>query len=187
MSRKPPRSKPPGSRSQSGSADDPSQDAERKRLRDVRRLEHAAAEQSLAAHGLLQILGSRRKLMWINFVAGLARGVGFFLGVSLLGGIFLGVTAIVFDKAAQTLGYRDVSLKQVVQAAVHKFQEIQDYVAEAQAARRQQGLGALQAPAVQGAGLRPELYRPPSSKLLLPPAPGTGSTMSRPDAEPDDG
>ena len=160
-------------------------DPEAAETRARQKVDAAATRQSLAAHGLLEILGSRKKLMWINFIAGLARGVGFFLGVSIVGGLLLGATAIAFDKTAETLGFKDVSLRQVVQATFLKFQEIQDYIEEARRAKEKEDAEFVksgEAFPVEGTGLAPKVYRPPASKLLMePPVSGPPPEVSGPD------
>ncbi len=94
----------------------------------------AAAEQhALQVTALAEVLGSGRRLMWVNFLAGLARGVGFFLGATLVGGLLIGVMAILFDMAASTLGFKDLSLKDAVRAVVVKFEEIRQEVDKVQA------------------------------------------------------
>src|SRR5262245_46201579 len=75
--------------------------------------------------GLMDLVNSRRNLMWVNFLAGVARGIGFFVGVSLLGAVAVGILAFTFEKTARTLGFRDLTLKQAVRAAYMKFDEIQ--------------------------------------------------------------
>jgi hypothetical protein len=88
---------------------------------------------STEANGLLEILGSRRRLMSVNFLAGLARGVGFFLGVTLIGALVLAMIAFFFNTAAERLGYKDITLEGAVRSAVAKFSQIQDIVGEAKA------------------------------------------------------
>ncbi len=82
-------------------------------------------------NGMLELLGSSRRLMWTNFLAGLARGVGFFLGVSIVGAVVLGILALVVDRSFKALG-SDITLKSAVTSAYYKFAEIQDLIAEAQ-------------------------------------------------------
>ncbi|MBM3984964.1 MAG: hypothetical protein FJ296_04620 [Planctomycetes bacterium] len=91
-----------------------------------------ADRRALELSALLEILGSSRKLMWVNFLAGLARGVGFFLGVTLVGALLIGILATLFDHAARTLGFRDITLKDAVRAAVVKFEEIRGEVESVQ-------------------------------------------------------
>ncbi len=91
-----------------------------------------AERQALELSSLLEILGSSRKLLWVNFVAGLARGVGFFLGVTLVGALLIGILATLFDHAARTLGFKDITLKDAVRAAVVKFEEIRSEVSDVQ-------------------------------------------------------
>jgi hypothetical protein len=86
---------------------------------------------SAEANGLLEILGSRRRLMWVNFLAGLARGVGFFLGVTLIGALVLALIGFFFNTAAERLGYKDITLESAVRKAVAQFTEIQKIVGEA--------------------------------------------------------
>lgn len=89
-------------------------------------------DRSSELFGVLDILGNRRKLMWINFTAGMARGVGFFLGVSLIGALILGGLALAFNAAAGYLGFKDLTLEQAVRAAVLKFSEVQEIVTKTQ-------------------------------------------------------
>lgn len=84
------------------------------------------------ALALVELLGSTRRLAWVNFVAGLARGLGLFLGVSIVGAVLVGVSAFVFDKAFATLGLKDITLKSTVTSAYQKYVEIQDLIADAQ-------------------------------------------------------
>ena len=81
--------------------------------------------------GLLDILGNRRKLIWLNFWSGLARGVGFFMGVTLIGALLLGALALAFNAAAGYMGFKDVTLEQAVKAVVRKFNEIEAIATEA--------------------------------------------------------
>ena len=106
-----------------------------------------AEHQALELSSLLEILGSSRKLLWVNFVAGLARGVGFFLGVTLVGALLIGILATLFDHAARTLGFKDITLKDAVRAAVVKFEEIRNEVADVQKELAEQRSGAV--PGVQ--------------------------------------
>ena len=79
-------------------------------------------------YGMLEILGNRRRMMWLNFNAGLARGVGFFLGVTLIGALLLGGLALAFNWTVVRLGFADVTLEKAVRAAVRKFEEVQRIV-----------------------------------------------------------
>jgi len=79
-------------------------------------------------YGVLDILGNRRRMMWLNFNAGLARGVGFFLGVTLIGALLLGGLALAFNWTVVRLGFADVTLEKAVRAAVRKFEEVQRIV-----------------------------------------------------------
>ncbi len=119
--------------------------------------------------GMLDLLGNRRRVMWVNFLAGLARGVGFFLGVSLLGGVLLGLFALFFDKATETLGFKDLTVKQAVRAAYMKFDEIQHDLEEVRAELAAARKGAADTDAPPQAGTEP---------------PGTGAGTAPPDAGP---
>jgi hypothetical protein len=88
-------------------------------------------ERTTELSGLLEILGHRRRLMWLNFSAGLARGVGFFLGVTLIGALILGGIALAFNAAVGYMGFKDITLEQAVKATVAKFNEIEKLVGEA--------------------------------------------------------
>ncbi len=81
-------------------------------------------------NGMLEMLGSRKRLLWVNFLAGLSRGVGFFLGVTLIGGLLIGATALVLDKTAETLGLKDYTFTNMVKGLYGKFQEVQDVITE---------------------------------------------------------
>ena len=78
--------------------------------------------------GLWEMLGSRRRLMWVNFLAGLSRGIGFFLGVTLVGGLVIGGTALVLDTTAEILGWKDVTFASMVQSMYGKFQEVRNVI-----------------------------------------------------------
>ncbi|MGQ0553669.1 MAG: DUF5665 domain-containing protein [Planctomycetota bacterium] len=82
---------------------------------------------------MADMLGSGRRLLWSNFLAGVARGVGFFLGVSLVGGLLVGLLVIFFENTARTLGLQDFTLKKAVFSAYAKYAEIQNLLVEAEA------------------------------------------------------
>ncbi|HEX5011468.1 MAG TPA: DUF5665 domain-containing protein [Planctomycetota bacterium] len=100
-------------------------------------VETHVAQQASELAALSELLGSRWKLMWINFMAGLARGVGFFLGASLVGALLLGMLATVFDTTAERLGFKDMTLKDLVRATVVKFEELRQDVKESEADLRE--------------------------------------------------
>lgn len=89
-------------------------------------------ERGIELGGLLDILGNRRKLMWLNFSAGVARGVGFFLGVTMIGALLLAGVAFAFNAAVGYMGFKDLTLEDAVKAAVRKFSEIEKIATEAQ-------------------------------------------------------
>ncbi len=80
--------------------------------------------------GLWEMLGSRRKLMWINFLAGISRGVGFFLGVTLIGGLIIGGTAFVLDNAAEAMGWKEITFASMVESVYGKFREVQAVITD---------------------------------------------------------
>jgi len=130
------------------------------------RVEETATRQSAAAHGLLEILASKRRLMAINFLAGLSRGVGFFLGVTLIGGLLLGGLALSIDIALSTFGSK-ITLKDVVREVAQKSNEIQ--------ALWRQEQEQLQADAPDGAAVDETAGEPPA-----------GADPNGPDATPDE-
>ena len=80
--------------------------------------------------GLWEMLGSRRKLMWVNFLAGLSRGVGFFLGVTLIGGLVIGGAAFLLDKTAEVAGWKDITFARMVEGVYSKFKEVQAVITD---------------------------------------------------------
>jgi Domain of unknown function (DUF5665) len=96
------------------------------------RVQLEIARQAADLTALTELFASRRKLMWVNFVAGLARGVGFFLGVTLVGVLILGLLEVMFDKSAERLGFKDVTLKDLMRTAVVKFEEMRRDAEDAQ-------------------------------------------------------
>ncbi|MCB9897534.1 MAG: hypothetical protein H6825_05990 [Planctomycetes bacterium] len=85
--------------------------------------ERLAIQRSAEIHGLLEILGRKRKLFAINLLAGLARGVGFFLGITLVGGLVIGATAMAFDFVAETFGLHDVNFTSLMRRFAEKAVE----------------------------------------------------------------
>jgi hypothetical protein len=79
-------------------------------------------------NGMFEMMGSRKRLIWINFLAGLGRGVGFFLGVTLIGGLVIGATAFLLDKTAATIGLKDVTFASMVRSVYSKFEEVQHVI-----------------------------------------------------------
>jgi hypothetical protein len=111
--------------------------------------------------GMLDIISSRKRLMWLNFNAGLARGVGFFLGVTMIGALILGGVALAFNFAAHSLGYTDITLEQAVSSTVRKFTEIRQLVDDAQDEAERE----TQSAKVRAVGTEPE---PGTPRLELP-------------------
>jgi hypothetical protein len=124
---------PPDGPHPGGAAAPPLEDELRALARRVDEI-HArvVARTSSETLALVELLGSRRRLMTVNFVAGLARGIGMFLGVTIVGAILLGVAAYAFDTAFETLGLQNVTLRSTVTSAYGKYVEIQSLINEAQ-------------------------------------------------------
>lgn len=85
--------------------------------------ERLAIQRTAEIHGLLEIIGRKRKLFAVNLLAGLARGVGFFLGITLVGGLVIGATAMAFDFVADTLGLKDVNFTSMMRHFAEKAVE----------------------------------------------------------------
>jgi hypothetical protein len=115
--------------------------------------------------GMLEIISSRRKLMWLNFNAGLARGVGFFLGVTMIGALVLGGFALAFNFAARSLGFSDITLEEAVGSTVRKFSEIRSLVEQARNEVEREEVAAR----VRAVGTEPEVDVP---EIVLPGAKG---------------
>ncbi|GJM20642.1 MAG: hypothetical protein DHS20C15_05570 [Planctomycetota bacterium] len=81
------------------------------------------AQRHAEIHGLFEILGSKRRLFWVNFLAGLSRGIGFFLGVTLVGGMLIGAMALAFDFVASTLGLKELRFSSMVAGLAEKYFE----------------------------------------------------------------
>ena len=52
----------------------------------------------------LELLGNNRRMLWVNFMAGLARGVGMFLGGGIVGTVVLGILIAVVAWGLHHLG-----------------------------------------------------------------------------------
>ncbi len=76
-------------------------------------------------HGLFQILGSKRRLLFVNFMSGLARGAGFFLGATLIGGLLIGALAMFVDTTARAMGFEDVTFRSLMRVFAEKAAEAQ--------------------------------------------------------------
>jgi len=83
-------------------------------------------------YGLLDLVGNRRRMMWLNFTSGVARGAGFFIGVTMVGALLLSGAALALNTAASRLGFKDWSFEQAVRTAVKKFEEVQRIVDKTQ-------------------------------------------------------
>lgn len=72
-------------------------------------------------------LSSKRRLTTLNFIMGLSRGVGFFLGMSLLGAVLVGGLAWAVDLTASTFR-SNYDTRSLVRAVTHKYSEVMDEV-----------------------------------------------------------
>lgn len=118
-------------------------------------------------YGVLDILGNRRRMMWLNFTAGIARGAGFFIGVTLVGALLLSGIALALNAAASHLGFKDWSLEQAVRAAVKKFQEVQQIVEKT----REEELAGTRIPDPNAHPAPSETDAPVPQEGALPPQP----------------
>jgi hypothetical protein len=118
-------------------------------------------------YGLLDLLGNRRRMMWLNFTSGMARGAGFFIGVTMVGALLLSGLALAFNAAASHLGYKDLTLEQAVRAAVKKFDEVKTIVEKTQEETAAEARLEEQDAPVQ----RPDPLAPPPEHTALPPQP----------------
>lgn len=89
-----------------------------------------ASQHAADVHGLSRMLGSKKRLMGVNLLTGLARGVGFFLGATLIGALLIGGTAYFFDASAEALGLKDYTTQRFVRALYGKFREIKQVIDE---------------------------------------------------------
>ena len=129
----------------------------RKPAREVEKQVHDEAERrALQTSALLEILGNSRRLLWVNFVAGLGRGIGFFLGVTLVGALLIGLTAGMFDRTAAALGFKHLTLAAAMRATIVRFEELRQEVDQTQAE-----LAAKQAELAEQTGQAPSTDEPP--------------------------
>jgi hypothetical protein len=82
--------------------------------------ERVIADRHAEIHGLFEILGSRRRLLAVNFFAGLSRGAGFFLGVTLVGGLLIGALGFFVDTTARAVGLDDVTFQSMMRVMAEK-------------------------------------------------------------------
>jgi hypothetical protein len=67
---------------------------------------------------LVDLLRSKRRLMTTNFILGLFRGIGFFLGVTIVGALILGMVALTFSWIESILGLEEGTAKSYLQEVV---------------------------------------------------------------------
>jgi len=67
---------------------------------------------------LVDLLRSKRRLMTTNFLLGLFRGIGFFLGVTIVGALILGMVALTFSWIESLLGLEEGTAKSYLQDVV---------------------------------------------------------------------
>lgn len=98
-----------------------------------------AAQHAADVHGLTKMLGSKRKLIAVNLLTGLSRGVGFFLGATLIGALLIGGTAYFVDATAEAFGLKEMTTRRMVSALYSKFREIKDVVDGLEAQQEAEG------------------------------------------------
>ena len=96
---------------------------------------------------LVQFLKSKRHLAWINFLLGTARGVGFFLGFSLVGALVVALAGYFVDFTARTFQSR-YDTRTIVRTVMNKYVEVMD---EVERVRGDQGETASRMPSATGA------------------------------------
>ncbi len=87
-----------------------------------------ATQHAADVHGMTQMLGSKRHLLFVNFMTGVARGVGFFLGATLIGALIIGAGAYFLDASAEAVGLKDVTTRRLVGTLYSKFHEIRSVI-----------------------------------------------------------
>jgi hypothetical protein len=96
------------------------------------------------------LLGSKRRLASVNFLIGLARGVGLFLGFSLLGAVLVAIVAFAVDWTASTFE-SSYTTRSMVRSLMAKYSDV---IEEVELARIEGTLGnrpAVSMPAATGA------------------------------------
>ena len=82
-----------------------------------------ATQTKSEVNGLFELLGSKRRLLLVNFMAGLARGAGFFLGVTLIGGLIIGALAFFVDTTTRFIGMNDVTFRSITRTLAEQAME----------------------------------------------------------------
>ena len=79
------------------------------KVRDITTLEY---------HELFYLLRNPKKLLWLNFLVGLSRGLGLAIGLTVLGGFFITVLTVLLKKAISVpvLGQYIIEIIQLVKA-----------------------------------------------------------------------
>ena len=82
------------------------------------------------AADLVDLLRSKRRLMLSNFLLGLARGVGFFLGVTIVGGLLLGAVALAFGWVDKAMNAESGTAERFFQRMIDKGEKLKGEVQE---------------------------------------------------------
>lgn len=88
----------------------------------------------------VELLGSKRKMSSANFLMGLSRGVGFFLGFSLVGALLVGVVGFAVDWTASTFRSR-YNTRTVVRGLLEKYAVVMEEMEEARLENTGKGIG----------------------------------------------
>ncbi|MEW6747840.1 MAG: DUF5665 domain-containing protein [Planctomycetota bacterium] len=102
---------------------------------------NAALKRVLEAHDMVELLYSKRRLLWLNFWLGLLRGLGFFLGMTLVGALLLGLLIYLFDWAGQAFR-QPLVMRNVVRELVDKYYEVVSVVDQVKSEHQSRGPGA---------------------------------------------
>lgn len=87
--------------------------------------ERISAKTQSEVTGLFELLGSKRRLLFVNFMSGLARGAGFFLGVTLIGGLIIGGLAFFVNTTTAAIGMKDVTFQSLIRTFAEQAVEAQ--------------------------------------------------------------
>jgi hypothetical protein len=76
------------------------------------------ARRTSEALDLIDLLRSKRRLMTTNFVLGLFRGIGLFLGLTIVGALILGILAFTFSWIESLVGVEEGTTRDLLQKLV---------------------------------------------------------------------
>jgi len=73
---------------------------------------------------LLDLLRSKRRLILANFLIGLFRGIGLFLGMTIVGALLLGIVVFVTSRAESILGLEKGSVEKAYRNIIERGEEL---------------------------------------------------------------